>query len=249
MLDTCYSLFACLAHFRTADIIVYMAKFEEKIKAQQLRKKGWSIGAIAEELRVSKSSASIWCLDVALTKRQTDRLKENSISAGHKGRMIGAAMNRKKKQDTMSTCKKKASETVSQMTDRDLLMLGIGLYWGEGTKSERSALAIVNSDPEIILVMMKWFKKVFNVKNEEFMPRIFINEIHRPRIQKVVEYWSSLLHLPMEQFGNQVFLKIKQKKVYENYDSYYGILSLKVCKSSRLKYEVLGLIDAVKKKY
>ncbi len=124
-----------------------------------------------------------------------------------------------------------------------------GLYWGEGTKSDRSALAIVNSDPEIILVMKKWFKKVFQLNDEDFMPRIFINDIHRPRIKKVVKYWSSLLQLPESQFGNQVFLKMNQKKIYENYDSYYGILSLKVRRSSRLKYEILGLIDAVKKKY
>lgn len=226
-----------------------MAKFKEKIEAQQLRKKGLSIGAIATNLGVSKGTVSIWCQDVVLTQKQADRLTQNSISAGHKGRMIGAAMNHKKKQDMMSNCKKKASETVSQMTERDLLMLGIGLYWGEGTKSDRSALAIVNSDPEIILVMKKWYKKMFNVEDQEFMPRIFINEIHRPRIKKVVEFWSSLLALPIEQFGNQVFLKIKQKKIYENYDSYYGILSLQVRKSTRLKYEVLGLIDAVKKKY
>lgn len=226
-----------------------MAKFIEKIKSQQLRRKGWSIGAIAEHLVVSKGTASIWCQDIALTKKQTNRLRQNSIRAGHKGRMIGAAMNRKKKLDMMSVCKKKSSEVVNQITERDLLMLGTGLYWGEGTKSDRSALAVVNSDPEIILVMKKWFKKVFNVKDEDFMPRIFINDIHRPRIKKVVKYWSSLLQLPESQFGNQVFLKIKQKKVYENYDSYYGILSLKVRRSSRLKYEVLGLIDAVKKKY
>ncbi|MFA5996915.1 MAG: helix-turn-helix domain-containing protein [Candidatus Paceibacterota bacterium] len=226
-----------------------MAKFQEKIRAQKLRKKGWSIGAIAAELGVSKGSASIWCQDIVLSQKQKDKLTQNSISAGHKGRMIGAEMNHKKKQDRMSVCKKKAYETVGQMTERDLLMLGIGLYWGEGTKSDRSALAIVNSDPEIILVMKKWYERVLNVKDEEFMPRIFINEIHRPRIMKVIEYWSVLLKLPIEQFGNQVFLKIKQKKVYENYDSYYGILSLQVRKSSRLKYEVLGLIDAVKKKY
>ena len=226
-----------------------MAKFEEKIEAQQLRKKGWSVGSIADNLGVSKGTVSIWCQDITLTEKQINRLRRNSIRAGHKGRMMGAAMNHKKKQDAIAFSKKKSSSLVGQMTQRDLFMLGIGLYWGEGTKSERSALAIVNSDPEIILVMYKWFNKIFSVKNEDFMPRIFINEIHRPRIKKVVEYWSSLLQLPTEQFGNQVFLKMKQKKVYENHDSYYGILSLKVRKSSKLKYEILGLIDAVKKKY
>lgn len=51
----------------------------------------------------------------------------------------------------------------------------------------------------------------------------------------------------MRQFGNPVFLVHKQKKVYENYHHYYGVLALRVRKSSRLKYEILGLIDALKK--
>ncbi len=61
-----------------------------------------------------------------------------------------------------------------------------------------------------------------------------------------MNYWSDLLELPIEQFGNPVLLKMKQKKVYENYDEYYGVLSLKVRKSSDLKYRILGLIDAMR---
>ena len=56
-----------------------------------------------------------------------------------------------------------------------------------------------------------------------------------------------MLNLPVRQFGNPVFLVHKQKKVYENYHHYYGVLALRVRKSSRLKYEILGLIDALKK--
>ena len=89
--------------------------------------------------------------------------------------------------------------------------------------------------------------KMEGVKKEEFMPRIFINEVHKPRITKVIKFWSSLLDLPKKQFGNPVFLKIKQKKVYENHNSYFGVLALGVSKGANLKYKILGLIDALRK--
>ncbi len=105
-----------------------MAKFIERIRAQKLRRMGWSIGSIAKHVGVSKGTASIWCQGVVLTQKQTSRLRQSSILAGHKGRMIGAEMNRKKKQDIVSASKKKSLETVGRMTERDLLMLGVGLY-------------------------------------------------------------------------------------------------------------------------
>lgn len=75
-----------------------MAKFEKRIKAHNLRRKGKSIKKIAEELDVAKSTVSLWCRDIVLTKLQEKRLRENQIRAGHRGRMIGAEMNKRKKE-------------------------------------------------------------------------------------------------------------------------------------------------------
>jgi len=51
-----------------------MAKFKQKIKAIELRKKGESIGEISDTIGVSKSIVSLWCRDIALTKQQIDNL-------------------------------------------------------------------------------------------------------------------------------------------------------------------------------
>ena len=141
-----------------------MAKFEKKIEARKLRKKGWSIRSIALHIDVTKGSVSIWCRDLELTHKQKERLLKNAIRAGHKGRMIGAEMNRKKKQDRIDYNKKLGIQEIGRLAKRDLLLAGIGLYWGEGTK--KSATALVNSDPKLILFMFHWFKYVMNVKNK-----------------------------------------------------------------------------------
>ncbi len=94
--------------------------------------------------------------------------------------------------------------------------------------------------------MFRWFQEAMGVKREDFMPRIFINAIHKPRIVKILRFWSDLLRLPAQQFGNPVFIKRNPKKAYENYDSYYGLLAIHTRKSTELKYRIMGLIDGLK---
>lgn len=161
-----------------------------------------------------------------------------------KGRLIGAEMNKRKKIEMIEMYKKQGVEHIGSITKRDLFVIGVSLYWAEGSKKD-GKLAFVNSDPLMILLMYRWFQEVQKVPKEDFMPRIFINEMHRSRADVVLSFWSGLLKLPAEQFGNITFLKMKQKKVYSNYDQYYGILSLRIRRSSKLKYQILGLINGV----
>ena len=79
-----------------------MAKSKEKALAKILRKEGLSIRSIAEKLHVSKSSASRWCRDLELTQAQKDKLMREAIKAGNKGRMIGALMNKRRKEEKVS---------------------------------------------------------------------------------------------------------------------------------------------------
>jgi len=216
----------------------------KKERAFELRREGRSLGFIAEQLKVSKSSVSLWCKDILLTAEQQDRLEKNQINARLKGQLIGAEINKRKKIEVIEFYKKQGVERIGLITKRDLLVIGTSLYWAEGSKKD-GKLAFVNSDPFMILLMCRWFREIQKVSKEDFMPRIFINEMHRPRAAKILSFWSKLLKLPMTQFGNITFLKMRQKKTYSNYDKYYGILSLRVRNSSRLKYQLLGLINGV----
>jgi len=223
-----------------------MAKFKEKIQAHKLRRKGRSIKSIADELSVSKGTASIWCRDIELTQKQRDLLTRNQIKAGLKGRMIGVETNKRKKQENIKKQEDQARKLVGKLTKRDKLMLGIGLYWGDGVKAERSNTALVNSNLEILLFARNWFEQL-GVSRSEFSPYICISEIHRPREHIIREFWSKHLEIPLSQFNKVTFLKGRPKKVYENHDSYYGVVALRVVRSTSLKYKILGLIKASQK--
>ncbi len=219
-----------------------MAKFEIKIKARELRRTGASILEIARKFGVAKSTVSLWCRDILLTEDQTRILLQDKSLAVSSGRLLGAEANRQKRTQSIEAGKKWSRALLGSMNQRDLLITGIALYWAEGSKTDRRFI-FVNSDPAMILVMYAWIRNFFDIKKEAIMPRLSINEIHKPRIQKVLEFWSNLLELPVEQFGSPWFIKVKVNKVYDNYDTYYGILRLGIRDAAPFKYKMLALID------
>lgn len=215
------------------------------LRAVALRRKGYSIRDIAERLNVSRSSASVWCRNVLLSASQTAQLVRNSENGRIKGSFLGAATNQRRKLERIAFLRKKGTEDIGVFTSRDMLMVGLGLYWGEGYKAYKGGASLINSDPRIIAFMYQWFREVLQLGPQLFRPQIFINSIHRPRAKKILRFWAHLLKLPESQFRRIVFLKVKNKKVYENYDSYYGVLALRLRNGTDHKYRILGLIDAI----
>jgi len=224
-----------------------MAKTKEKVRALELRRQGKSIKDIADELGVSKGSVSLWCQDIFLTKKQAALLKKKQIDAGDAGRIIGAQMNKEKRLSAIRTHTIEGKKKIGSLSKRDLLMLGVGLYWGEGVKSRNGTASLVNSDPAVLLVGKQWFEKCLCVKNTEFNPYVYISETHKGREEDILIYWSNYLDIPKCQFHKVIFLKNRPKKIYENHNSYYGVVSLRIRKGTDLKYQILGLIGGCTK--
>ncbi|MCR4334498.1 MAG: hypothetical protein NUV47_02090 [Patescibacteria group bacterium] len=222
-----------------------MAKFDLRLKALKRRRIGESIGHIAKELNVSKGTVSLWCSDIELTEKQKEILAKKSNLASLDGRMRGVETNRKKRLDTISRYEKDGKEFTGCLSSRDKMLIGVALYWAEGSK-KKGVFSFVNSDAVIVKCVSRWLNDVMGVSKEDFIPRVAINEMHRKRIEKVLNFWSNLLELPRSQFRNTFFIKTVQKKVYENYDTYYGTLVLRVRNSTHLKYRILGLIEGLK---
>jgi len=221
-----------------------MAKSELSIRALKLRQSGASIGQIARTLNVSKSSASLWCRNVQLTPTQANLIREKAIRAGHAGRLLGAEANRTKKLNAIAEYTENGKVITAHLTDREILLVGAAIYWGEGSKVGQ--LSFVNTDKDMVLFMFRWFQVALNVKKVEFMPRIYINEQHIRRRKQIEKYWSLLLSMPLSQFSRTVFIRRPQRKKYINHSNYYGLLSLRIRRSTHMKYRILGLIEGLK---
>lgn len=223
-----------------------MARFKDRIKARTLRKKGVSICEISRRMDISKGTISLWCGDLKLTKKQKDKIFRKMVKSGHRGRIIGAEMNHKKKLDNIEYFKNKGIIEVGKLSKRDLMLIGASLYWAEGSKKGSGGFSFVNSDPEMIKIIYLWIKQILGVPKSDLIVRIAINEIHKQRMSKVLNFWSNLLELQADCFRNTFFIKNRQKKVYDNYENYYGTLVIRISKGTLLKYKILGIIEGVK---
>ncbi len=209
-----------------------------------MRRKGSSIKEIADKLRISKSTASAWCTDIVLTKGQLENLRRRMVEGGHKGRLLGARMQREKKMHLMEEYQKEGTQIVRKVDGRDLLMLGIGLHLGEGNKSGHK-FQLTNSNPELVRLALLWLIKILKVKKGDLILNVMINNIHSQREKELLFHWSRITGVPKRQFNKTIFIKSKNKKVYDNFFNHFGTLVIRVRKSSRLQYKVLGLRDAV----
>ncbi len=219
-----------------------MAKLERKEEALRLRREGWLLPEIAATLEISKSTAGIWCREIELSERSRGLLCSRADSRQMKGRLIGAEMNRRKREERVQTSEEWARDQIGELTTRELLFTGIGLYWGEGAKDRK--LNFTNSDPALLTFMKAWFMQVLEVDPKDFLIRVTMNESHHDRYEQVERFWRKRLGIPKSQFYRPTFVKTPHKKVYENRETYYGVVSLRIRKSTDLQYKILGLIKA-----
>ena len=224
-----------------------MAKYDLKIKAQNLREKGLPMGKIAKRLKISKGSVSLWCRDIKLSEKLKDQIKINHYKNSQKGRLIGAQMNKKKRLTAIKNADEFGIKNINKLNRKEVILIATALYWSEGSKSESSSgFRFVNSDPSMILFIRNFLINYMDVKNSELTCSIQINQIHKPRIGVILNFWKNLLRLEDEQIRKPYFVSTKSKKIYKNFNNYYGICKLIVRKSTNLKYIMLGFIKAIK---
>ncbi len=224
-----------------------MAKSLKKIEALKLRQSGMSIKEIAVLLDVSRSTSSVWCRDILLSEKQKEKLYKKMVTAGHKGRMIGAAVNKQKKIDILDHAKELATKEIGRLSKRDILMLSLGLYWGEGSKDSQGRFVFVNSDPVAILTIIYFLKIVFGIGKNQLCPQLYINDQHKKRENVVINFWSKKLKIPKNQFGKTIFITVPHKKVYANFETYMGVLHLTVSKGSVIKYKTMAFLNLIQK--
>lgn len=223
-----------------------MAHFKEKIKAIELRKKGSSIGEIAKKIAVSKSVVSLWCRDIALTKKQIDNLHRKMMVGSYRGRMIFLEKIRKARKEETARLFDEGKKEIGLLAKRDLLIAGVALYWAEGTKSlEKEQAAFSNSSSKMISFMMRWFEEIFHIARDRFTIQIRINKIHKNRVKEVEKYWSNITGLPQSQFTKTILINTIARKAYSNKD-YYGTVRLSIRKGTQVVRKLIGLIEGLK---
>ncbi|MDP7477072.1 MAG: hypothetical protein QF442_01345 [Candidatus Peribacteraceae bacterium] len=107
--------------------------------------------------------------------------------------------------------------------DYQLYGLGIGLYWGEGTKANKVAVRLGNTDPELLKYFIRFLERFFAVRRSDmhFGLQIFtdIDE------QKALDFWQKRLKIGSHQFYKVTRTISGSMGTYRR-KSQYGVLTV-----------------------
>lgn len=221
-----------------------MAKYQLRIKARKLRQNGESIKSIAKQLNVTKGTVSLWVTDINLTIEQLENLRQASLNGAERGRFKSALLKKEKRNKIIEQLRHEGIQKLENIREREFFIAGLALYWAEGGKKNRR-VEFCNSDSRMIKFLLDWLVTFFKVDLPQIKCTIGINEIHREREQKVKEFWTQEIGVSLEQFTKTSFKKVKNLKVYDNFDNHFGTLSILIRKSTNMQYQILGLIEGL----
>lgn len=204
------------------------AKLELKNIAIGLRKQGYFYRDILKVIKVSKSSLTLWFKNIQLSKPVKDNLKKRAGSAY----LIGAKAWKDQGIKKTKQIKSKAILEIKNINDKEMLLLGIMLYWGEGTKQTKTNVSqgveFVNSDPRMCRFFIKWITKIVGIDIDRLKFGIYINEAKKEQKEKYIDRWSHEIKISKEKI-NIYFTKDRHSNFKRtNHDNYKGQISIKV---------------------
>ena len=137
-----------------------LSKVEIKNKALELRRRGHSYREIMAIIPVSKSTLSGWISQIELTPQQQETLREKMSEGRGRSRYASMLAHKKKRLAREAAVVDIAKEEFKKNKLDDLFFIGITLYWAEGGKKSKY-FQFVNSDPEMIMLIIKWIEKSY----------------------------------------------------------------------------------------
>lgn len=213
-------------------------------KAVQLRKEGRTYSEILSEIKVAKSTLSLWLRDVGLAKRQIQRITNKSIQA----RLRGAKAKRERRIKRTEEIYQESSRDIQSFSERDLFILGIALYWAEGGKDKEYRpgvnLKLGNTDARMVIVFIKWLEYL-GYKKERMIFSLYIHRNSDDNVERSVSFWLKQLDISKDRL--KVYYKKCNPKSNRKYRNivYNGLLHVALRASSEVVRRIEGWVRRI----
>ncbi|GGX99023.1 hypothetical protein GCM10010510_50760 [Streptomyces anandii JCM 4720] len=212
------------------------AKDDLRSKAREFRLQGWTYDQIQAELGCSKSSISLWVRDLPRPERRDP--SEQAKLAARKRWEHELAVRDQARQQTKAA----AMRQVGTVSDRDLFMAGVALYWAEGTKDKsyarRETAIFVNSDPGVIQLYLAWLR-LLDIESERLRFRVMIHIT--ADVEAAERYWAGVVGVDVATFQKTTIKKHNPKTIRKNVgENYRGCLVIRVAQGAELYRRIEG---------
>lgn len=224
---------------------------KDRLFAIKLRKQGNSYSQINKLLKIPKSTLSYWFNDLKISERAQSKIS----SRAHKLSIEGL-IRRNKNQTILA---REQAEKIRRLAHMEsykflkdpLFLTGLSLYWAEGYKkgadgSKWKSIDFANSDPEMIKVIMKFFRRFLGINDSRIKIQLMAHR--NVDIDKAVRFWSNLTQIPKEQFIKTSVAISKSSKNRRNPKSLtHGTVHIRI-NDVKLFFRIIGWIDGLKEK-
>ncbi|MFH1473089.1 MAG: hypothetical protein ABIF06_01590 [bacterium] len=222
-----------------------MYSIQIKNKVRVLRKSGKSIYDIARAFNLKPTTISYWCKDIQLTDSMIRKISNEGKRKARQAMLLFTEKQRKKRLGMQEAEREKGKKFIGNLSRRDIILVGFGLYWGEGYKGENGELGFTNSNPDIMWFFLRWLKE-YGVFKKDLIFRLTINKAFEGQEKKLKGFWIKKLGVKKEQFSKTTVIKTNLKKAdISHRNTYKGILRVKVRRGNALKNRILGALKHI----
>ncbi len=220
-------------------------KSKQKEKAIALRKLGRTYSEILSEIPVAKSTLSEWLKSVHLAKPQKQRITQKRIAA----RLRGAQSRHDARVLETHSFEQVGVVDIGNLSERELWLIGIALYWAEGSKqyehSPSTGIMFANSDVRMIRVFLRWLEQM-KVPQSEIYLELYVHETRKTDAPAFVRWWTRELAIPNGKLERVYFKKGNPKTNRKNIaDLYHGLIRIKVNSSTILNRKINGWVYGI----
>lgn len=123
-----------------------------------------------------------------------------------------------------------------------LFGLGLGLYWGEGTKKNKLTVRLGNTDPALIKRFLEFLEKAYQV--EEHKIRFGLQVFSDMSAQKALHFWCTFLDVSPQKFGKVIITPARSIGTYRE-KTKHGVLTVYVS-NKKLRDILCGEIEKLR---
>ena len=171
----------------TVETVGYRGKVREQEEARQLRAAGHTLQQIADQLGVSKSSASLWVRDVPFTPSKRRYGPRQRPHPAHFAKLR-----------QIEELNQAGRARLGALSDEAFFAAGVALYAGEGSKTD-GAVRFANTDASMMRFFAIWLRKFFDIDESRLRMRVYLHE--GLDLEAAEAHWSGVAGVPRHQFG------------------------------------------------
>lgn len=218
-----------------------MANILLRQKTIDLRKQGKTYSEIKRRLNIPKSTLSDWLSKYPLTQEQLRAIEKSS----QKNKEIGIEKCRltkqRKREERLKKTYRDERGNLLPLTEKEIYLVGLFLYWGEGFKNLKGAISLSNTDPKVIKFFLFWLTKGLKISINKIKVHLHLyDDMNR---EEMLNFWSKELGIPKSQFSKPYIKKSKRVNIDQKGFG-YGTCNLVVC-DTRLKEKIMMGIQAI----